>query len=84
MIELHKIIMTLYILDYIDDEEMRKAVHRSLSRRKSYPQLRSTIAKVSGRKLIGKTEIELVINNECARLLSMYYLLQCIIIIRNM
>ena len=33
-------------------------------------QLRSAIAKVSGRKLIGKTEIELIINNECARLIA--------------
>lgn len=70
LIELDKIIMTLYILDYIDDEEMRKCVHRSLNRGESYHQLRSAIAKVSGRKLIGKNEIELVINNECARLLA--------------
>lgn len=70
LIELDRIIMTLYILDYIDDEEMRKCVHRSLNRGESYHQLRSAIAKVSGRKLIGKNEIELVINNECARLLA--------------
>ena len=30
LIELDKIIMSLYILDYVDDEEMRKCVHRSL------------------------------------------------------
>lgn len=69
-IELDKIIMTLYILDYIDDQEMRKCVHRSLNRGESYHQLRAAIAKVSGRKLIGKNEIELIINNECARLLA--------------
>jgi TnpA family transposase len=71
LIELDKIIMTLYILDYIDDEDMRKCVHRSLNRGESYHQLRSSIAKVSGRKLIGKNEIELIINNECARLLAL-------------
>ena len=70
LIELDKIIMSLYILDYIDDEEMRKCVHRSLNRGESYHQLRSAIAKVSGKKLIGKNEIELTINNECARLLA--------------
>ena len=70
LIELDKIIMTLYILDYIDDEGMRKTVHRSLNRGESYHQLRSAIAKISSRKLVGKTEIELTINNECARLLS--------------
>ena len=63
--------MTLYLLDYIEDEEMRKCVYRSLNRSESYNQLRSAIAKVSGRKLIGKTEIELVTNNECSRLLAM-------------
>jgi TnpA family transposase len=71
LIELDKIVMSLYILDYIDDEEMRKNVHRSLNRGESYHQLRSSIAKVSGRKLIGKNEIELIINNECARLLAL-------------
>jgi TnpA family transposase len=70
LIELNKIVMSLYMLDYIDDEGMRKCVHRSLNRGESYHQLRSAIAKVSGRKLIGKTEIELIINNECARLIA--------------
>ena len=56
LIELDKIIMSLYILNYIDDEEIRKTVHRSLNRGESYHQLRSTIAKVNGKKLIDKTE----------------------------
>lgn len=70
LIELDKIVMSLYILDYVDDEEMRKTVHRALNRGESYHQLRSAIAKVSGRKLVGKNEIELSINNECARLIA--------------
>lgn len=75
LIELDKIVMSLYMLDYIDDEEMRKNVHRSLNLGESFHQLRSAIAKVSGRKLISKNEIELIINNECARLLAL-----CIIV----
>ncbi|KKB96467.1 Tn3 transposase DDE domain protein, partial [Candidatus Arcanobacter lacustris] len=59
------------MLDYIDDEEMRKNVCRSLNRGESYHQLRAVIANVSGRKLVGKTETELIINNECARLLAL-------------
>lgn len=70
LIELDQVIMTLYLLDYIDDEGMRKTVHRSLNRGESYHQLRAAIAKISSRKLAGKTEIELTISNECARLLS--------------
>jgi TnpA family transposase len=71
LIELDKIVMSLYILDYISDEDMRRTVQRSLNRVESYNQLRSAIAKVSGRKLIGKTEIELIINNECARFIAL-------------
>ena len=63
LIELDKIIMSLYILDYIDDEQMRKSAHRSLNRGELYHQLRAAIAKVSGRKLGGRGEIEPVINN---------------------
>ena len=70
LIELDKIIMSLYMLDYIDDEDMRKCVHRSLNRGESYHFLISSILKVSGRKLVGKTELELIINNECARLIA--------------
>ncbi|WP_150466111.1 Tn3 family transposase [Francisella sp. SYW-2] len=70
LVELNKIIMSLYILQYIDNEQIRKNVHRSLNRGESYHQLRSAIAKVSSRKLVGKTEKELTINNECARLLA--------------
>ena len=55
LIELDKIIMSLYMLDYIDDEGMRKTVHRSLNRGESYHQLRSAIARISSRKLAGKT-----------------------------
>lgn len=70
LIELNKIIMSLYLLDYVDDEEVRQCVHRSLNRGESYHQLRAAIAKIGGRKLIGKTDIELAINNECARLMA--------------
>jgi TnpA family transposase len=70
LIELDKIVMSLYMLDYIDDEEMQSNVHRSLNRGESYHQLKSAILKVSGKKLSGKTEIEISINNECARLIS--------------
>jgi len=63
--------MSLYILDYIDDESMRKTVHRSLNRGESYHQLKSAILRVAGRKLPGRTELDLAINNECARLIAL-------------
>jgi TnpA family transposase len=70
LIELDKIVMSLYMLDYIDDEEMRQNVHRSLNRGESYHQLVSAIAKVGGKKLLGRNEIELSVNNECTRLIA--------------
>lgn len=70
MAEFDKIIHSLYVLNYIDDPVLRRNVHRSLNRGESYHQLKSAIIKVSGRKIIGRTEMELNINNECAALLA--------------
>jgi TnpA family transposase len=71
LIALDEIIMTDYLLDYIDNREMRSAVQASLCRGESYHQLSGTIAKVSGgRMLNGKNEIELDINAESIRLVA--------------
>lgn len=51
LIELDKIIMSLYMLDYIDDPDMRSNVHRSLNRGEALHQLISAIRKVSDKKL---------------------------------
>ncbi|MDD1606014.1 MAG: Tn3 family transposase [Methylococcaceae bacterium] len=71
LIAFDEIIMTDYLLDYIDSKEIRAVVQGSLNRGESYHQLSSTIAKVSGgRMLSGKTEIELDINAESIRLIA--------------
>jgi TnpA family transposase len=71
LIAFDEIIMTDYILDYIDIKEVREVVQASLNRGESYHQLSSTIAKVSGgRMLSGKNEIELDINAEAIRLIA--------------
>ena len=71
MIALDEIIMSDYILDYIDNKEVRTVVQASLCRGESYHQLSGAIAKVSGgRVLKGKTEIELEINAESIRLIA--------------
>ena len=70
LIEFDKIIMSLYLLDYIDDPDMRSNVHRSLNRGEALHQLISAIRKVSDKKLPGKNEIEMEMCNECNRLLS--------------
>jgi TnpA family transposase len=71
LIGLDEIIMTDYLLDYIDNREIRTVVQASLCRGESYHQLSGTIAKVSGgRMLNGKNEIELDINAESIRLIA--------------
>ncbi len=63
--------MTDYLLGYIDNKDERVMVQQSLCRGESYHQLSSTIAKVSGgRILIGKNDLELEINAECIRLIA--------------
>ncbi|MDZ4150857.1 MAG: Tn3 family transposase [Methylicorpusculum sp.] len=71
LIAFDEIIKTDYLLDYIDNKEVREVVQGSLNRGESYHQLSATIAKVSGgRMLNGKTEIELDINAESIRLVA--------------
>ncbi len=71
LIALDEIIMSDYILNYIDSKEVRTIVQSSLCRGESYHQLSGTIAKVSGgRMLSGKNEIELDVNAESIRLIA--------------
>ena len=71
LISLDGIFMSDYMLDYIDNEEIRMMVQKSLCRGESYHQLSSTIAKVSGGRMLGgKNDIELDINAESIRLLA--------------
>jgi len=71
LIAFDEIIMTDYLLDYIDSKGIREVVQGSLNRGESYHQLSSTIAKVSGgRMLSGKTEIEIDINADSIRLIA--------------
>lgn len=46
-------------------------MHRSQNRIESYHQLRSAIAQVAGKKkLTGRTDLEIEISNQCARLVG--------------
>ena len=46
-------------------------MHRSQNRIESYHQLRAAIAQVGGKKeLTGRTDIEIEISNQCARLIA--------------
>ena len=46
-------------------------MHRSQNRIESYHQLRAAIAQIGGKKeLTGRTDIEIEISNQCARLIA--------------
>jgi len=69
--EFDKLIRSIYTLRYLRDPQLERNVHRSQNRVESYHQLRSTIAQVSGKKeLTGRTDIEIEISNQCARLIA--------------
>jgi TnpA family transposase len=69
--EFDKLTRSLYTLRYLRDPQLQRNVHRSQNRIESYHQLRSAIAQVGGKKeLTGRTDIEIEISNQCARLIA--------------
>jgi TnpA family transposase len=69
--EFDKLIRSIYTLRYLRDPQLQRNVHRSQNRIESYHQLRSAIAQVGGKKeLTGRTDIEIEISNQCARLIT--------------
>jgi TnpA family transposase len=69
--EFDKLIRSIYTLRYLRNPQMERNVHRSQNRIESYHQLRSAIAQVGGKKeLTGRTDIEIEISNQCARLIA--------------
>ena len=68
--EYDKILMSIYLLNFINDPVMRQNVRRALNRGEAYHQLRRAIANVHGRKFRGKDDREIELWNECARLMA--------------
>jgi TnpA family transposase len=69
--EVDRLVRGIYTLRYVRDPKLQRNVHRSQNRIEAYHQLRSFIAQVGGKKhLIGKTDLDVAISNECGRLLA--------------
>lgn len=68
--ELDSLYRTLYILEYIDDVELRQCVQKVLNRGEAYHKFRRAIAYVNEGKFRVATEAEQKIWNECARLIA--------------
>lgn len=59
------------IFRFLNQPQLKHNVHRLPNRIESYHQLRSTIAQVGGKKeLTGRTDIEIEISKQCARLIA--------------
>lgn len=68
--ELENICRSLYILEFIDDVELRQCVQKALNRGEAYHRLRRAVAFVNGGKFRVKTETEQQLWNECSRLIT--------------
>jgi TnpA family transposase len=68
--EYNRLIKAQYLLDYIDDASLRQYVQRALNRGEAWHFLRRAIASVNRDQFRGKDESEIMIWNECARLMA--------------
>ena len=68
--EYNRMIKAQYLLSYIDDAELRNHVQKALNRGEAYHQLRRAISRVNGDRFRGNSDEEIVLWNECARLLT--------------
>jgi len=68
--ELDNIRRTIYILDFIDDSNLRQSVQKALNRGEAYHRMRRAISYVNSGKFRVKTEAEQQIWNECSRLIA--------------
>ncbi|OGT38230.1 MAG: hypothetical protein A3F11_04275 [Gammaproteobacteria bacterium RIFCSPHIGHO2_12_FULL_37_14] len=68
--EYNNILMSIYLLRYIDDPELRQYVRAALNRGEAYHQLRRIIAETNGSEFRGGSDLEIEIWNECGRLLA--------------
>jgi len=68
--EYNRIFESIYTLKYIDDQKLRQYVRTSQNRIEAYHQLRRAIAFAGGSESRGGSELEVIIWNECARLVA--------------
>jgi TnpA family transposase len=68
--ELDALCRTIYILEFMDDVDLRQGVQQALNRGEAYHRFRRAVAFVNGGKFRVKTEAEQQIWNECSRLIT--------------
>jgi hypothetical protein len=68
--ELDNICRTMYILNFMDDVDLRQSVQRALNRGEAYHRFRRAVAFVNGGKFKVQTESEQQVWNDCSRLIA--------------
>jgi len=68
--EYDRLVKSLYLLDYIDNETLRGYIEHALNRGEAYHQLRRAISSVNGDRFIGGNDYQVSIANECARIIG--------------
>jgi len=68
--EYNRMIKAQFLLSYIDDADLRNHVQRALNRGEAYHQLRRAISNVNGDRFRDNSDEEILIWNECARLMT--------------
>lgn len=68
--ELDNICRSLYILNFIDDVDLRQSVQRALNGGEAFHRFRKAVAFVNGGKFRVQTETEQQIWNDCSRLIA--------------
>ena len=69
--EYDAVIRSNYILKYIDDEKLRISVRTALNRNEAYHQLKRAISTVNSESVLGKSDDNVMLNDQCSRLLSL-------------
>lgn len=68
--EYDRLIKCMYLLEYVDNQTLRKFVQTALNRGESYHQLRRAIASINGNQFRGGTDYQIEQWNDCARVIA--------------
>ncbi len=68
--EYDRLIKSIYVLEYVDNQTLRQFVQQALNRGEAYHQLRRAIASVNGNQFRGGHDYQIEQWNDCARLIA--------------
>lgn len=68
--EYDRLLKAIYLLDYIDDSDLRRYIQTALNRGEAYHQLQRAFDQVGGRGFRGKSDAEIDMWYECSRLMA--------------